>query len=81
MEEEIAALQECLEAPGMPGMKGTLIDKDGFPRNDVDIPQIRSMRGRISILQTDLSKVMAEMERGLHTLHALYKDKGMAEVD
>ena len=58
MEEEISALTECLTAPGMPGLSGNLVDKEGFPRADIDIPQVRTMRGRIAYLQTDLSAAM-----------------------
>ena len=38
MENEIAALNECLNAEGMPGLKGQLIDSEGFPRSDIDSP-------------------------------------------
>ncbi len=38
IEEEIFALSECLTAPGMPGLKGNLVDSEGFPRADIDIP-------------------------------------------
>ena len=70
IEDEIIALSECLTAPGMPGMKGNLVDSEGFPRADIDIPQVRSMRGRVACLQTDLSAVMKQIEQGLHELHA-----------
>ena len=58
IEEEIVVLSECLTAPGMPGLKGKLVDAEGFPRADIDIPQIRSMRGRVACLQNDLTAVM-----------------------
>ena len=38
MEQEIGELTECLTAPGMPGLTGNLIDSEGFPRSDIDIP-------------------------------------------
>ena len=66
IEDEIIMLSECLVAPGMPGMKGKLVDNEGFPRSDIDIPQIRSMRGRVAYLQTDLSTCMKQIEQGLH---------------
>ena len=31
MEEEMAAIQEALESPGMPGLKGNLVDENDFP--------------------------------------------------
>ena len=65
MEQEIAALEECLTAPGMPGLKGNLVDSEGFPRDDIDIPQITGMRGRMACLNTDLSTLMKQLEAGL----------------
>ena len=38
IEDEIIALTECLTAEGMPGLHGSLVDKEGFPREDIDIP-------------------------------------------
>ena len=38
MEDEIIALCEVLDSPGMPGISGKLTDKEGFPRADIDIP-------------------------------------------
>lgn len=31
IEAEIAALTSSLEAPGMPGVSGPLVDREGFP--------------------------------------------------
>ena len=38
IEDEIMTLSECLTAEGMPGLSGSLVDKEGFPREDIDIP-------------------------------------------
>ena len=38
IEDEIIGLSECLTAEGMPGLSGPLVDKEGFPRDDIDIP-------------------------------------------
>ena len=38
IEDEIIELSECLTAEGMPGLSGPLVDKEGFPREDIDIP-------------------------------------------
>ena len=37
MEEEIMAITESLTSEGMPGLKGNLVDEDGFPRADIDV--------------------------------------------
>lgn len=50
MEEEILVLTESLNGPGLPGLHGNLVDSEGFPRADINIPEVRSMRGRIATL-------------------------------
>ena len=37
MEEEMMAITESLTSEGMPGLKGNLVDEDGFPRADIDV--------------------------------------------
>jgi len=44
---------------------------DGYPRDDIDVAQIRITRARIIPLRNDYKALMAEIERGLHGLHAL----------
>ena len=58
METEIMVLCEALNAEGQPGLDGKLIDSEGFPIPDVDHHQVKSMRGRIACLNTDLSASM-----------------------
>ena len=42
MEKEIIDITEFLEnMPGNPGVKGKLVDDEGFPRKDLDIFEIR----------------------------------------
>ena len=71
MEEEIVALCEVLDQPGMPGVSGKLTDSEGFPRADIDIPQTIAMRGRVACLNTDLSAKMKQIEALLTELHSL----------
>ena len=44
---------------------------DGYPRDDIDVAQIRITRARIIPLRNDYKALTAEIERGLHGLHAL----------
>ena len=44
MEEELKLLQAALDAPGQPGVKGELIDEEGFPKADLDLYDIRRKR-------------------------------------
>ena len=73
MESEIVALCDILDQPGMPGIKGKLIDAEGFPIEGIDHHQVMSMRGRIACLNTDLSATMKQIEVGLADLHALQR--------
>lgn len=48
IEAEIASLAGSLEGPGGPGLHGNLIDRDGFPRADIDVLAVRQARHRIA---------------------------------
>jgi 26S proteasome non-ATPase regulatory subunit 9 len=62
IEQSIADITEYLEAPGMPGVTGRLVDEEGFPRADLDLFEIRKMRNRLACLQTDHVNVMKQIE-------------------
>lgn len=47
-------------------MNTSLLTFDGFPRNDIDVAQIRTTRARIIHLKTDYKLVMAELEKAVH---------------
>lgn len=51
-------------------MSENLIDCEGFPRNDIDVHQIRNARHQIICLQNDLKTMLKEIEKGLHAVHA-----------
>lgn len=50
IEKAIMDITEYLTAPGMPGLKGNLVDEEGFPRADLDLFDIRKMRNRLACL-------------------------------
>ena len=56
----------------MPGMREKLCDEEGFPRADIDIPNIMAMRGRVHCLTNDKKAKHKVLEQGLHELHAMY---------
>ena len=62
----------------MPGIKGKLTDDEGFPRADIDIQQVMSMRGRIACLNTDVSAIMKQIEGLLTELHSLHRSDSSA---
>ncbi|MEE6521813.1 hypothetical protein FKM82_020135 [Ascaphus truei] len=56
-------------------MDGPLVDREGFPRDDVDIYQVRTVRHNIICLQNDHRALMREIEEALHNLHSRDKEK------
>ncbi|KAJ5707434.1 hypothetical protein N7488_007235 [Penicillium malachiteum] len=65
IEEELKALSAVLNSHGV-SMNSTLTTFDGFPRDDIDIPQVRTTRVRIIHLRNDHKEVMQYLEKGLH---------------
>lgn len=52
------------------GMTESLVDDCGFPRNDIDVHQVRHARHQIICLQNDLKSLMKEIEKGIHQVHS-----------
>lgn len=52
------------------GMRESLTDDNGFPRNDIDVYQVRHARHAIICLQNDLKTLVKEIEEGLIAVHA-----------
>ena len=63
LEEKIASLTEYLTGPGMPGIDGWLIDKDGFPKQGLDHVTIRTVRHDLICTQNDLKNLMEKIEK------------------
>ncbi|XP_004922528.1 26S proteasome non-ATPase regulatory subunit 9 [Bombyx mori] len=47
------------------GLKGSLVDELGYPRDDIDVYEVRHARHKIICLQNDHKKVMQLIERGI----------------
>merc|ERR1711936_905297 len=69
LEEEIKALNQVLESQNV-GMEEPLVDEEGFPRGDIDVYQVRHARHNIRTKGNDLINLVANIEKGLHSLHA-----------
>ncbi|KAF2139962.1 uncharacterized protein K452DRAFT_231398 [Aplosporella prunicola CBS 121167] len=69
IDSELSALSSVLDSHGV-NMRTSLTSFDGYPRDDIDIAQIRTTRVRIIHLQNDLKALMAKIEIGLHDHHA-----------
>ena len=69
MEKEMAEIAQRLTEPGMPGLRGALVDREGFPIPGVDLYQVRGDRGRYATLRNDHAEVTKELEKRLSELH------------
>ncbi|KAK8950012.1 hypothetical protein KSP40_PGU021404 [Platanthera guangdongensis] len=70
MEAEMNAIIAQLSSPGGPGISGNLVDAEGFPRSDVDIPSIRAQRARLLVLRNDHKAVTTKIDENLQVLHS-----------
>eukprot|EP00931_Biecheleriopsis_adriatica_P116497 TRINITY_DN92135_c0_g1_i1.p1 TRINITY_DN92135_c0_g1~~TRINITY_DN92135_c0_g1_i1.p1 ORF type:complete len:220 (-),score=52.91 TRINITY_DN92135_c0_g1_i1:26-685(-) len=73
LEAEIQGIHDYLTEDGMPGLKGSLVDEEGFPRADLDIYAIRKARNRYACAQTDHVEVMKKIEQALASIHSSSK--------
>ncbi|CAL5874329.1 uncharacterized protein PFLUO_LOCUS8625 [Penicillium psychrofluorescens] len=65
IEAELSALSSVLGSHGV-NMNSSLTTFDGYPRDDIDIAQVRTTRVRIIHLRNDHKEVMTNIEKGLH---------------
>nr|XP_044989036.1 26S proteasome non-ATPase regulatory subunit 9 isoform X2 [Jaculus jaculus] len=75
IEAQIKAYYDVLESQKGVGMNEPLVDREGYPRADVDLYQVRTARHNIICLQNDHKAVMKQVEEALHQLHARDKEK------
>ncbi|KAH7639717.1 26S proteasome non-ATPase regulatory subunit 9 [Dermatophagoides farinae] len=64
LENEIKEFMAILQSQGV-GLTESLVDSEGFPRNDIDINLVRTARNRIICLQNDLRALMRQIEDSL----------------
>ncbi|KAJ6157889.1 hypothetical protein N7470_005481 [Penicillium chermesinum] len=65
IEEELKELSQVLTTQSVT-MNSTLTTFDGFPRDDIDVPQVRHTRIQIIRLRNDHKDLMTHLEKGLH---------------
>eukprot|EP00633_Aureoumbra_lagunensis_P008784 CAMPEP_0197315162 /NCGR_PEP_ID=MMETSP0891-20130614/37029_1 /TAXON_ID=44058 ORGANISM="Aureoumbra lagunensis, Strain CCMP1510" /NCGR_SAMPLE_ID=MMETSP0891 /ASSEMBLY_ACC=CAM_ASM_000534 /LENGTH=199 /DNA_ID=CAMNT_0042803981 /DNA_START=14 /DNA_END=610 /DNA_ORIENTATION=+ len=73
LEAEAEAIESELKNPTPqggkpPGVNGSLVDNEGFPRADVDLYRVRHLRNRLAHIQTDHKKIMQRIEQLLPIL-------------
>lgn len=56
--------------PGGPGLSDNLVDSEGFPRSDIDIPVVRAERHRLSELRNDHREITEKIDQNLQILHS-----------
>lgn len=69
IERNISEHGQILIANKNVGMNESLL-VDGYPRNDIDVYQVRQARHAIICLQNDLKQIMKDIEVGLIAIHA-----------
>lgn len=74
--ETFRQLQEQFPAgtPPQDVMTAKLVDKDGFPRADVDVYRVRHLRQELVCLRNDLKGINEQISKSLEALHALPPD-------
>lgn len=70
LEQQMEALASFLTSEGMPGIRGSLVDEEGFPRADIDVHAICEARHKLACLRTDYREVQRRLEELLLRVHA-----------
>nr|XP_043635245.1 26S proteasome non-ATPase regulatory subunit 9 [Erigeron canadensis] len=70
LETEMNIIIERLTQPGAPGLSGNLVDSEGFPRSDIDIPVVRADRSRLAGLRNDHKDITEKISQNIELLHS-----------
>ncbi|KAJ6406941.1 hypothetical protein OIU84_010452 [Salix udensis] len=70
LETEMNVIIERLCQPGGPGLSGNLVDSEGFPRSDIDIPVVRAERHRLAELRNDHKEITEKIDENIQVLHS-----------
>ncbi|XP_068625095.1 26S proteasome non-ATPase regulatory subunit 9 [Battus philenor] len=79
IESEIRDQTAILESNNV-GMHDSLVDGEGFPRNDIDVYKVRHARHRIICLQNDHKLLMRKIEEGLEEVHSNFRGSNSSQV-
>ncbi|KAJ2785294.1 putative 26S proteasome regulatory subunit [Coemansia javaensis] len=80
LEDEICELERELRGHGV-GRTEPLVDREGFPRADVDVAAVRQLRQSLNCKQNDLRALMGEVEGQLVALHQSAKAEAAGPAD
>ncbi|XP_003633172.1 26S proteasome non-ATPase regulatory subunit 9 isoform X2 [Vitis riparia] len=70
LEAQMNAIIQRLCQPGGPGISGSLVDSEGFPRSDIDIPTVRAERQRLAELRNDYKDITEKINENIQLLHS-----------
>jgi len=70
IEKEILSYQSILKSHNV-DMNDSLVDSEGYPRNDIDVYAIRTARSNIITKQNDARAIMKQIEDLLHKFHSM----------
>ena len=62
IEDELEACAAELTSGTNPGLSGSVVDADGFPRADIDVYRVRQLRHAVAVKQTDHHLIMQKIE-------------------
>jgi 26S proteasome non-ATPase regulatory subunit 9 len=62
-------------------MTEPLVDREGYPRNDIDVYQVRHARHKIICLQNDFKALTKEIEQKLEILHQMGNGSESSPMD
>lgn len=75
IEDQLNEYNEILTRENNIGMTGELIDKEGYPRSDIDIYKVRLARQQINRLKNDYGALLVEIEKELVNIHSKFKEE------
>ncbi|WCJ29885.1 26S proteasome regulatory subunit putative [Euphorbia peplus] len=70
LEAEMSGIVGSLCYPGGPGLSGNLVDSEGFPRSDIDIPAVRAKRNLLTVLRNDHKEITEKIDQNIQILHS-----------
>ncbi|EEC84585.1 hypothetical protein OsI_31394 [Oryza sativa Indica Group] len=74
------AIIAALSVPVGPGITGGLVDAEGFPRSDIDIPAVLAQRRKLAELRNDHKDITNKIEKNLEVLHSTKLSRNEASI-
>ncbi|TPX37426.1 hypothetical protein SmJEL517_g00426 [Synchytrium microbalum] len=76
LERQLSALEGTLSSQNV-GMSEPLVDKDGYPRADIDVYNVRQTRAIIIRLRNDYKELLGRVDKALIAMHAAPDENGV----